>query len=106
MKKKHAAAPRQKQSRLNLEKLFPDYPEDWWDGVLLFDDMDDAFVGLATQFSKDPVAVYEREACLRCLVKAGMTEDGAFEWFETNTVGAWLGERTPMIIVFKEGFKR
>jgi len=106
MAKKKAAQPRPKQSRLDLEKLFPDYPEEWWDGVLLFDDMDEAFVGLATQFSKEPVAVYERDACLRCLVKSGMTEDEALEWFEYNTTGAWVGERTPMVIVFKDKFKR
>jgi hypothetical protein len=98
------AKPRAKQSRLNLEELFPDYPSDWWDGALFFDDMDDAFIGFATQSQKAPVAVYEREACLQCLVKTGMTDEEAIEWFEYNTVGAWVGERTPMIITFKDKF--
>lgn len=99
-------AERLKQSRLNFEKLFPDYDPEVWEGVILFDDMDEAFVGLATQFTNEPVAVYDYAGCIECLKAQGMTDDEATEWFSFNTQGAWVGPRTPMVINFRKDSRR
>jgi hypothetical protein len=84
--------------KLDLQALFPEYGEEHWEGALLFDGYEEAFVGFATQFTKDPVAVYDRAKCIACLERQGMSNEEAEEYFEFNTAGAWVGERTPMIL--------
>ena len=63
------------------------------EGVLLMDGHDDAFVGLA------PRTVYDIDKILRKLVADGMREDEAFEYFDFNIAGGWLGERTPILLM-------
>ena len=67
------------------------YPE-----ILLADGYEDAFMGLVQQFSKDPIAVYDTEKCIEILISKGMTREEAWEYFEFNTQGAWVGEATPV----------
>ena len=83
---------------LDLQAMFPDYEPDFWEGVILFDGLEAAFVGLATQFTKDPIAVYDRDKCIACLEAQGMSNEEAEEYFEFNTVGTWAGDRTPLIL--------
>jgi hypothetical protein len=85
--------------------MFPEYDTDFWEGILLFDDMNEAFVGIAQQFTNETVAVYDYDLCLKCLMKSGMSEEDALEWFVTNTQGSWIGERTPMIL-YQRGDKK
>lgn len=87
-----------KYKELNMEKLYPNMSEDAYEGVLLIPGMESAFVGLASQHTKDMVAVYDRVKCLQCLAEQGMTEEEAEEYFGFNVEGAWVGEQTPMFI--------
>lgn len=68
--------------------------------TVLADGFEPAFVGLAMRFGWErPVAVYDREACIRVLVERdGMTYEGAVECFDYNTLGAWVGEQTPIFV--------
>jgi len=67
--------------------------------VLLADGFENAFIGLATQFTKEPVALYDRDLCIRVLVERdGMSVEEAEEYFEFNVEGAWVGEQTPMFL--------
>ena len=55
--------------------------------------------GVGYRFTYGPVLVY----CLRGILKAhvehdGMTPEEAREYFEYNTLGAWVGDGTPMFI--------
>ena len=54
--------------------------------------------------------IYDRKKCIEILA-AGMTvtdedeqsaEEMAEEWFEFNTIGAWVGERTPIFLTTVE----
>ena len=38
------------------------------------------------------------QKCIDVLIKDGMTVEEAVEYFEFNTVGAWVGEHTPTIV--------
>ena len=70
------------------------------EGVLLMDGHDDAFVGLAPRTFNGPLcAVYDIDKILRKLVADGMREDEAFEYFDFNIAGGWLGERTPILLM-------
>ena len=80
------------------------YPDD---EIVLFDDCDEAFIGVGFQQYRGPVAVYDREKCVLAyaeLFKEGCGDDGsdpaldAEEWVAFNTEGAWVGEATPILV--------
>ena len=67
--------------------------------ILLADGFEDAYMGLATQFTKTPLAIYDRNKCIDILVnRDGMSEEEAEEYFQYNVEGAWVGENTPMFL--------
>ena len=65
--------------------------------VLLADGFEDAFVGIGRQFGKS-MAVYNKSKCIESLVKEGMDEEEAEEYFQYNVEGAWVGENTPIFL--------
>ena len=65
--------------------------------IIVFENPDyaEAFVGL----SSDHRAVYDYEKMVMCLMKEdGMEEEEAREFIDYNTVGAWFGDKTPIIL--------
>jgi hypothetical protein len=66
--------------------------------ILLADGFEDAYIGLARQFTKNPLALYDRNKCIEILIQDGMEEDEAEEYFQYNVEGAWVGENTPMFL--------
>jgi len=68
------------------------------DELLFADGFDDAILGVAGRCGKPPVVVYDREKCLEILMRDGGSYEEASEYFEFNTAGAWVGERTPMYL--------
>ena len=72
--------------------------------ALLADGFEDAFVGIARQFTR-VLALYDYDKCLDILMKRDeMDQDTAEEYMEFNVLGAWVGENTPVFITsFPEG---
>ena len=71
--------------------------EDSEEEILLADGFEDAYMGLATQFTKPPLAVYDRRKCIQILVdRDGMSEEEAEEYFQFNVEGSWVGDNTPL----------
>lgn len=66
--------------------------------VLLADGFEDAFVGVGRQFNGPPCAVYDRSVCIAILMRDGMDESEAEEYFSFNVEGAWVGENTPIFV--------
>ena len=66
------------------------------DQILLADGFDEALIGHAA--GMEPRAVYDYDRCISVLVDGGMTYEEAVEFFEFNTVGAYVGEQTPVFI--------
>lgn len=67
--------------------------------IILADGFEDAYMGLATQFTKNPLALYDRNKCIDILVnRDGMSEEEAEEYFQYNVEGAWVGDNTPMFL--------
>ena len=75
-----------------------DFVNEFADGAIVFDGCDEAIVGYATRIKLDPVVVYSYNLLVAVFVKQGMTEDEAIEWIDYNVAGAWVGERTPVIL--------
>lgn len=64
--------------------------------LLFMDGHDNAIIGLGRQFNKFCV-LYSRKNIISNLCRY-MTEDEAFEYYEFNIAGAYVGEYTPMIL--------
>ena len=70
-------------------------------GLCFYDGFDDALIGIGQRFNSY-FLVYDRAKVLRALLRQGMTEEEALEWFEFNVVGGWVGEATPCFVMTGE----
>jgi hypothetical protein len=61
-------------------------------------DYDSCIIGIGYRFSTGPLAVYSIPLILQVMEGWGMTEEEAQEFFEYNTLGAWMGEGTPLFM--------
>jgi hypothetical protein len=69
------------------------------EGILTADGLEDAFLGVAVRCSQPPLAVYDGQRCIEILMaRDGMDEEAATKCFEFNTLGAWVGDRTPLYL--------
>lgn len=61
---------------------------------------DDAIIGIAERADGLSAVAYDRQRVIELikLHSSGMDEFDAEEFYEFNTVGSWVGERTPVFI--------
>lgn len=58
-----------------------------------------AIIGLGCRCGQPTLVIYSAQLCIEWLVKyEKMDYEGATEWFDFNTAGAWIGDCTPMIL--------
>ena len=55
-------------------------------------------VGVAYRFNAGPILAYDLPGILRGHVAEGMTAEEAEEFFSFNTLGAWVGDGTPVFL--------
>jgi hypothetical protein len=70
--------------------------------ALVADGFEDAIIGVAERCSQPALVVYDAARCIEILVAQGMTHDEAVEYFYFNTLGAWVGENTPLFLWRRE----
>lgn len=64
--------------------------------MLFADGFENALIGYVERFGQPPLALYDRRKCILILmVHDGMSGEEAENYFEFNTLGAWMGENTP-----------
>lgn len=67
--------------------------------ALLADGLEDAFLGHVVNHHHACVAVYDYEKCIEILMnRDGMDYEGADEFLQFNTLGAYVGENGPIYI--------
>lgn len=77
-----------------------EYLEAMDESALLMDGFDEACIGFSQRINEPLLAVYSYEKMVEVLVKRdGMDEEEAMEYIDFNCVGAWVGERTPIIVM-------
>ena len=83
--------------------LVDQFDDERWEGLVFYDGLDDAFLGICEQYTGPPIALYDRTAAIEILAE-GLEGDieGAEEYFEFNVAGAFVGEQTPAFLVRRE----
>lgn len=67
--------------------------------ALLLDGFDDAIIGLAERINLELVAAYDVEKILEIIrTRDGMSYEEAYEYYEYNIKGAWMGDYTPVFV--------
>jgi hypothetical protein len=73
--------------------------------ALLVDGFDEAIIGMAERINLGPVVAYDVDKIIEILAKdmdSELDEDTktsmAYEYFEFNILGAWVGDNTPIFI--------
>jgi|TARA_R110000751_G_scaffold8533_1_gene33436 hypothetical protein len=68
--------------------------------MLKADGLDEAIIGTTMLWGAEgEVLVYSCEKCINIfMVRDGMDYDEAYEYFEFNTLGAYVGEQTPVFV--------
>jgi len=69
-----------------------------YEGLLLADGFDDAFIGVGQQFN-NLVGVYNKDKCLSILKDQGMSYEEALEYFDFNVTGSYVGPQTPIFML-------
>jgi hypothetical protein len=84
------------EPRLNVrEELAED-----WDTELLFlseEEFDEAIIGVSERIGDEPVVAYDTTKIVEILSRS-MTVDEAYEYFEFNILGSYVGQKTPVFI--------
>jgi hypothetical protein len=63
------------------------------------DGFDDCVVGIVERCTQPPILCYDRDKIVSKLIREQqMTWDEAFEYFDTNIKGAWVGNDTPCFL--------
>ena len=65
---------------------------------LLFDGHDSAILGIGSRCGQPNLAVYDRDLIIDNLINDGMNSDEAEEWVGYNMEGAWVGDKTQIIL--------
>ena len=94
--------PAQDEHRLNIRLMLAQE----WDTELLFlsdAEFDEAIIGVAERIGQDPVVAYDTTKLVEILSRS-MSVDEAYEFFDFNILGAYVGEKTPMFVttMFKQ----
>lgn len=67
--------------------------------ALLLDGLDEAIIGTATRCGQPLLVVYSRAKLVKVLMKRDkLSWEEAEEHIDVNIVGAWMGERTPIVV--------
>lgn len=79
-----------------IDQLADNHPEC---AILRLDGSDDSCVGWVCWSGRSPILCYSIKSILAQFMSDGMDEEEAEEFFEFNTIGAWMGEGTPCFLV-------
>ena len=82
--------------RLNIRESLAEE----WDTDLLFlseEEFDEAIIGVAERIGQSAVVAYDTTKIVEILSRS-MSVDEAYEYFEFNILGAYVGLKTPLFI--------
>ena len=70
------------------------------ESVLLADGFDEAIIGVSQRMNEPLLAVYSYDKMIDVLIERdGLDWEEATEYLDFNVIGAWVGEKTPIIVM-------
>ena len=66
--------------------------------LLRMDGFDDCLAGVVMRYGQSPILCYDHGKVIAKLESDGMTREEAFDFFEFNQFGAWVGPLTPCFL--------
>ena len=78
-----------------IERIKEEYPDVEF---LTADGYEDCIIGVCTRFGQEPIIAYDSEKVIKSLMRDGINQDDAIEFFEYNIIGAWMGDNTPCFL--------
>jgi hypothetical protein len=76
-----------------------DWIADQNEEAMMADGFDAAILGIAMRCGKPGLVVYDAEKCIQILMdRDGMSYEDAYDFFQFNVVGSWVGEGTPLYL--------
>ena len=85
---------------MKIEMTKRDYLNEFAEGAMILEpsSFDEAIVGIVQRIDRDPVVCYSVSKIIEILAESGMDDDEAYEYYEYNILGAYMGEGTPMFV--------
>jgi len=80
----------------NREIIAEEYAE-----VMFCDGYDDCIIGIVEKYGSEPCVCYDLNKMITKMVADGSTEEEAYEHFNYNIIGAYVGENSPCFMSFK-----
>ena len=78
-----------------------EYLSEFMDEAIFYDGFDEAILGHGERCGLS-VVLYDANKCIEILMRDGMTDEEAIEFFEYNVLGGYIGPSTPIICYFGE----
>jgi hypothetical protein len=75
-----------------MDRLAEEYPD-----LMRMDGFDDAILGVVERIGLQTVC-YDLNKVIAILMEKGMDEQDAWDWYQFNMLGAWVGEATPVFL--------
>jgi hypothetical protein len=70
------------------------------EGAILLDGLDDAIIGITEEFGKDNRILYSKSKILSILCERdGMSISDAEEFYDFNILGLYAGEQNPVFLI-------
>ena len=58
--------------------------------------MEEAVIGVVERCGMEPQILLDRNKCIEILMRGGIAWEEAEDFFESNVIGAWKGDHTPL----------
>ena len=78
-------------------KEINEYAEEVEEEIVIYDEFEDAIIGLADRFGMDTSVAYDYDKVIKILME-DMSYEEAVEHFDFNVIGGWVGDSTPVFI--------
>ena len=75
-----------------MDRLAEEYPD-----LMRMDGFDAAILGVVERIGLQTVC-YDLKKVIAILMEQGMDEQDAWDWYQFNMLGAWVGEATPVFL--------
>jgi hypothetical protein len=75
-----------------MQRIIEEYPD-----LIKMDGFDEAIIGVIERIGLEAIC-YDLEKVIEILMTQGMDEQDAWDWYQFNMVGAWVGDHTPVFL--------